>query len=184
MSWSYLLESDNLTREQLRKYNVSELQGILTQLNLGATGKKHELVERLFQFWQSIQTPAPSGKRDEKPSTPCVKFVPPTIHNIVDFRARIEAFGHVAAIVIDPESSECFVAFRSTESAEQLAAAAEELGIRELEFVHENDVEKKARDLELLPEHTQFHNAAQRTFRKTTCEPRLYWCPANSSDEE
>jgi hypothetical protein len=52
-----LLGWESLSRDQLRKHNVTGLQATLTQLNLSSTGNKHELVDRLFQFWLDLQNP-------------------------------------------------------------------------------------------------------------------------------
>ncbi|OHT11068.1 SAP domain containing protein [Tritrichomonas foetus] len=185
MSWSYLLESDNLTREQLRKYNVSELQGILTQLNLASNGKKHELVERLFQFWQSIQTPAPGNPKPAEHVTPTssVKFAPPPIANITEFRAKIEIFGPIVMMLFDPSENSFYVTFRSQESAESLMDGLKEIGGEEQIFIPDSEVEKHAKQMQLLAENLQPHNAIQKTFRKTNFEPRIFWRPNIDADD-
>lgn len=184
MSWSYLLESENLTREQLRKCNVSELQSILNQLSLPSTGKKHELVERLFQFWQSIQTPASSASKPIEHINPTnsLSFTLPLITDIVQFRAKLEMFGPILAMLFDPSENVCYVSFRSLESAEQLYDNYQELDIENATYIPDNEIEKKSKQLQLLVENMQSHNVIQKTFRKTNFEPRLFWCPCNTSD--
>jgi hypothetical protein len=181
MSCNYLLGCDNLTRDQLRKYNVTELQGILTELNLPAVGKKHELVDRFYQFWLGLQKPGTAGGPPPQVTvgpTSTVKFVLVSFPEVHFLRARLELFGHISAMLVDPANMACFVTYRNHESAQKLVAASEELGFRDAQFVLEGDLEKRSRELELLPETAQLHNTAHKMFRRTTTEPRIYWAPA------
>jgi hypothetical protein len=41
----------------LHKHNVTDLQAMITQLNLSSAGNKHEIVDRPFQFWLNLQNP-------------------------------------------------------------------------------------------------------------------------------
>lgn len=189
MSWSYLLASDNLTREQLRKFNVSELQGILNQLNLVSTGKKHELVERLFQFWKQINQgstdePQNETQGDQQNPTAAIRFSFTQFPDIIPFRAKLESYGPLIAMLLDPEESKCYVIYRSQEDTQRLYDDIIKLGFGEPHFILESEVEKKSKEFQLLPDNAQLHNAAQKTFRKTVCEPKLYWCHRNQSDDE
>lgn len=183
MSWSYLLESENLTREQLRKCNVSELQSILNQLSLPSNGKKHELVERLYQFWQSIQTPASNTNKpiEHVNPTTSLSFTLPLISDIVKFRAKLEMFGPILTMLFDPSENTCYVSFRTLESAEQLYDNCQDLDIENATYIPDNEIEKKSKQLQLLAENMQPHNTIQKTFRKTNFEPRLFWCPCNTA---
>jgi hypothetical protein len=186
MSFSYLLESDNLNRDQLRKYNVSELQGILGQLNLDTNGKKHELVDRLFQFWVSIQTPAaatPPPPEVRFPVTCCVRFGLQSFPDCLELRAKLETYGHIASMLVDPSELFCLVCYRKPESSQKLLSDAPELGFLDAKCVRENDIEKKSKELELIGDGFQLHNFSQKRFRKTQTEPRLYWCSAPRREE-
>jgi hypothetical protein len=184
MSCDYLLGCDNLSREQLRKHNVTELQSILAQLNLPSSGKKHELVDRFYQFWLQLQKPGSSGNAPPQVSvipTSCVQFSLPSAADSHSLRAELEAFGHISGFLIDPRDSSASVAYRNHESAQKLFAASGNLALADVRFIMEGDIEKRSRELGLLPEHLQLRNAVQKSFRRTATEPRIYWRPAPQS---
>ena len=186
MSWSYLLEGDNLTSEQLRKYNVSELQAALEQLNLESTGKKHELVERLFQFWLEIQSPTSGASPKSGPRvspTTVVKFKLTEIPDYLDLRAELEVYGCLTAFLVDPENSCYFAAYKAAESARKLFEDADQRKLVDPEYVLEGDFEKRAREMKLMTENAQISNAIQRAFKRTHTEPRLFWRPKIQNDE-
>lgn len=185
MSCDYVISSDNLTREQLRKYNVSELQVILDQLNLPSNGKKHELVERLYEFWQRIQTSEHQSNNSEENivARNSLKFNPPPITDFVDFRSKLEIYGPVVAMLYDPSENAIYITFRGVDPAKSIYEHATELSISNISYIEDIDVEKKAKDLHFLASNLQPHNTIQKTFRKTNFEPRLYWLPANVDEE-
>lgn len=171
MSWNYLLESDNVTREQLRKFNVNELQGVLKQLNLSPQGKKHELVERLFQFAAGIQAPAAGY-------TSAIRFELEEIPNYTELKAVLETFGTIIAFLVDPVEKECMVSYRSIDSAQNLHdKGEEEYGFLNASYILESELEKKAKQMEMMDESSQIANAAMKSFKKTQTEPKIFWLP-------
>lgn len=187
MSWSYLLEGDKLTREQLRKYNVSELQSALEQLNLESTGKKHELVERFFHFWEGLQTPASttSTTGGSRPSpTTVVKFKLATVPNYMDLRSLLEVYGCLTAFLVDPEGGCYFAAYKAADSARKLFDDAAAMELIDPEYVLEGELEKRAREMKLMTENAQISNAIQKAFKRTHTEPRLFWRPKIQTNDD
>ena len=117
MSFIYLFESDSLTREQLRKYNVNELQDILIQFNMESSGKKQELVERVFQFWSEIQSPSRKQNNLNQQFTSCIKMQMPEIKSIVEFRSKLENFGEISLLLLDSEFNSCYVSYADAASS-------------------------------------------------------------------
>jgi hypothetical protein len=187
MSFSYLLESDNLTRDQLRKYNVSELQGILSQLNLDSNGKKHELVDRLYQFWLSIQSPASAAAPAAEPKlqlTCCVKCQFTEDPDFFVLRTKLETYGQTSGVLFDPDESLCYVSYKKSESVQGVLRDAAELGFSDARCVAESELEKRSRELELIADNMQLHNVSQKRFRRTQTEPKIFWCYAPDVDED
>lgn len=177
MSWSYLLESDNLTREQLRKFNVNELQGVLKQLNLSSQGKKHELVERLFEFASDLQ--APSDVHRET-TTSAVKFELNGIPAYAELKSVLDTFGTVIAFLVDPEENVCMVSYRNLDSAQKLHDQGEaKYGFLNATYILESVIEKKAKEMEVLRESLSLATAPMKSFRKTQTEPKIFWMPGN-----
>ena len=185
MSSQYMLACDNLTKDQLRKYNVSELQSVLTQMGLPSTGKKHELVDRVYQFWRSLETP-----ETEKPVVPtsAISFRVQPQPNILEIKSRLEAIGPLQAMLYLPDSGKerCLTMYRTTENAQRFLDLCEKYGYEDSQFISEVEIERQAKDHELIDDSFQISNTTQKTFYKTTCEPRIYWCSASDydSDEE
>lgn len=180
----YMLASDNLTKDQLRKYNVSELQSVLASVGLPSAGKKHELVDRVYQFWRSIETP-----ESEKPVVPtsALSFKVEAQPNIIEIRSRLEAIGPLRAMLFVPKELKCYAMFRTTENAQRFFDLCEKFNYQEPEFISENEIDRYAKHNDLIDESFQVSNTVQKTFNKTSCEPRIYWCPASDyeySDSE
>ena len=180
-----MLACDNLTKDQLRKYNVSELQSVLTQMGLPSAGKKHELVDRVYQFWKSLETP-----ETEKPVVPtsAISFRVKPQPNILEIKSRLEAIGPLQAMLYLPEpgKEKVLAMYRTTENAQRFIDLCEKYEYEDSQFISEVEIERQAKDLELINDSYQISNTTQKTFYKTTCEPRIYWCPADEteSDEE
>ena len=183
MSVQYMLACDNLTKDQLRKYNVSELQGVLTKMGLASTGKKHELVDRVYQFWRSLETP-----ETEKPVVPtsAISFRVAPEPNILEIRSRLEAIGPIQAMMYLPDqgNERVLAMYRTTENAQRFLDLCEKYGYNDSQFISEVEIERQAKDRQLIDDNLQISNTTQKTFNKTTCEPRIYWCSASEYDSD
>ena len=176
MSTQYMLASDNLTREQIRKYNVSELQAILTELNLPSTGKKHELVERVFQFWLELQSPS---KENAVNPTNSLRFTITTLPDIYQLRSLLLNYGNITAILVDPAETTCYVIFNTINSAQKFHDDCPSLGYEHCRYVHESDIEKRVKELQLIKENAFITNVSLKQFSRTKTEPKIFWKPKN-----
>lgn len=176
-----MLASDNLTKDQLRKYNVSELQAVLTQMNLPSTGKKHELVDRVYQFWRGLEAP-----EQDKPVVPtsAISFKVGDSPNMIEIRSRLETIGPIQAFLYIPDTKICYAMYRTTENAQRFLDTCDKFGYEEAQFISETEIEKYAKEHELIDEHASLNNISQKSFNRTSCEPRIYWYPANDFDSE
>ena len=181
MNSDYLLQSDSLTRDQLRKYNVSELQSILGRLNLATPGKKHELVERVYNFWLELQLP--SEKTLSSPTT-SVRFTLPTISDFQQFILQLQSFGSINALLVDPDENACYVVYKSIDSSKRFYESCGELNLECPRYVKIDDVEKRSQALQLISKNQQLNNVIQKKFNKTTTEPRVFWCTAPEAESK
>ena len=176
MSTQYMLASDNLTREQIRKYNVSELQAILTQFNLPSAGKKHELVERVFQFWLELQSPS---KENAFNPTNSLRFTITTEPNIYELRSLLLNYGNLTVLLLDPAENTCYVIFNTINSAQKFHEDCSSHGYEHCRYVHESDIEKRVKELKLINENSFLTNVSLKQFFRTNTEPKIFWKPKN-----
>lgn len=173
----YMFSSDNLTREQIRKYNVSELQAALVQLDLPSTGKKHELVERVYQYWVELQSPS---KDNIVNPTTSVRFTMINVPEMLELRSKLSSFGIFSCILFDPEEATCYVIYKSIESAQKFHDSCAEMGFEHARYVHESEVEKRSKELGLIKESAFLTNPSIKQFYRTNAEPKIFWCPNSS----
>jgi Rad3-related DNA helicase len=110
--------------------------------------------------------------------TSSVRFRLPDPLDISNLRIRLEQIGQIAAMLVDPEDGSCIVTFTSHETAQRLVDQGRDFGIDDVKFTSDADIERRSRELDILPEHTQIANVVQKRFRKTVAEPRIFWVPA------
>jgi hypothetical protein len=184
MNSPYLLEKTDFTREELQNFHVSELQKILNQLNLSSIGKKHELVERLYRFWRDLHSSSGDGAELRVPATSTLRCTFSDYPDPIQLRTKLLMYGPLSAFLLDPERNLCFVGFKSQRDAAAFCGVLSDFGFSDPHFMLDIDLERRSRELQLLGDGCQIHNAAQKTFRKTQTEPKLYWCPGPQAEED
>jgi hypothetical protein len=115
--------------------------------------------------------------------TSSVRFRLPHPLDISDLRIRLEQIGQITAMLVDPKDGACLVTFKSHDTAQRLVEQALEFGIDGAKFAADADLERRSRELDILPDHAQINNVVQKRFRKTVAEPRIYWAPAIDADD-
>ena len=181
MNYEYILSNDNITKEQLRKYNVNELQGLLNYLGISYNGKKGELVERVYQVARGTNT-----GNNEKSIVPtnCIMFQLPKNENYNEIRQKVEYFGQISTFLILPDHNKCYVLYKFLESAKDFLEGAEKIGLKNLEYYSEQDMEKLSKEYKLIDSNKSFSSINQKIFNKTSFEPRIFWSPKIEIEEE
>lgn len=168
----YLFTEDKPSRELIKKCDVMQLKSLLQSLGLPAQGKKPELVERVFEFFNNLQNPDEVSTVQPSHS---VKFRLESTRPPEEIRFFLERFGVLRFFFYDPTDSVCYVTFESTTSSSKLMGSADDNHLLEAKYILDGELEQAVHDSGIIPTDSRLSDVPFSNFRKTTCEPHLFW---------
>ena len=172
---------DNPTREQIRKHNVNELQNILNQMNLPSSGKKSELVDRVYQFYKGLDSTEPTKTEI---ANACLSFCVDGIHDNMEIRSILEVYGPIQCFLAIPQENKYYVLYKTIECAQELKSSTEKGPIVDISYSSEIDLQRIIKDQQFFEKNINIQNTIHKLYHRTSSEPRIFWQPRKMMNEE